>query len=190
LLVSLGSLAAAKNTQAKTQASTQLLNYCATKTEAAVHLYASDMSLKIHSDASYLSEPKARSRAGGYFYLSSLPMDPSKPPSPTSTQPPMNGAIHVLGSIRDFVLASATEAELGACFFNASEGVTLRIILHEMGHPQPPTPLQVDNSCDAGIVNDTVKQRRSKAIDMRFYWLKDRTRAIPYPLAKRQRQFS
>eukprot|EP00978_Attheya_sp_CCMP212_P020671 scaffold59435_cov43-Attheya_sp.AAC.1 len=46
-----------------------------------------------------------------------------------------------------------------------------------MGHRQPPTPLQVDNSCAHGIINSTVKQRRSKAIDMRFYWLKDRTTA-------------
>jgi hypothetical protein len=30
-------------------------------------------------------------------------------------------------------------------------------------------------TCDwDGIANDTVKQRRSKAIDMRFYWIKDR----------------
>jgi hypothetical protein len=34
----------------------------------------------------------------------------------------------------------------------------------------------MDNSCAAGIANDTVKQRRSKAIDMRFYWFKDRIR--------------
>jgi hypothetical protein len=174
MLVALGSLAAASNTKAKAQAITHLLNYCATKPEATVRYVASDMSLKIHSDASYLSEPKARSRAGGYFYLSSHPEDPSKPPDPNSIPPPMNGAIHVLCSILDVVLASATEAELGACFYNAREGVVFRIILEDMGHPQPPTPIQVDNSCAAGIVNDTVKQRRSKAIDMRFYWLKDR----------------
>jgi hypothetical protein len=67
------------------------------------------------------------------------------------------------------VLASATEA-----FFNAKDGVLCCTILEEMGHPQPPTPLQVDNSCAVGIINNTVKQRRSRAIDMRFYWLKDR----------------
>ena len=31
--------------------------------------YKSDMILKIHSDASYLSERQGRSRAGGHFYL-------------------------------------------------------------------------------------------------------------------------
>ena len=43
-----------------------------------------------------------------------------------------------------------------------------------MGHPQLTTPIQTDNACAAGIVNNTVKQRRSKAIDMHFYWIKDR----------------
>jgi hypothetical protein len=31
-----------------------------------------------------------------------------------------------------------------------------------------------DNECARGIANDTVKQKRSKAIDMRFYWIRDR----------------
>ena len=42
-----------------------------------------------------------------------------------------------------------------------------------MGHPQPPTPDQVDNSTACGIANDTIKQRRSKAIDIRFYCVQD-----------------
>ena len=74
------------------------------------------------------------------------------------------------------VLASATEAEVGALFHNAQDGCMLRTTLIEMGWPQPPTPIQTDNSCAEGIVNDTVKQRRSKAIDMRFYWVRDRVR--------------
>ena len=43
-----------------------------------------------------------------------------------------------------------------------------------MGHPQPPTPIAVDNTNAVGFIQDTIKQKRSKAIDMRFYWLKDR----------------
>ena len=45
-----------------------------------------------------------------------------------------------------------------------------------MGHPQPPTPIKVDNSTCAGFANDTIRQRRSKALDMRFYWLRDQNR--------------
>jgi hypothetical protein len=36
------------------------------------------MQLKLHSDASYLSEPNAKSIIGGYFYLGNTP-PPKKP---------------------------------------------------------------------------------------------------------------
>ena len=43
-----------------------------------------------------------------------------------------------------------------------------------MGHPQPPTPIQTDNTTLRGIITNTVKQRKTRAMDMRFYWLRDR----------------
>jgi hypothetical protein len=48
--------------------------------------------------------------------------------------------------------------------------------LTELGHPQPPTPMQVDNTTAEGFANGTMKQKRSKAMDMRWHWLKDRAR--------------
>ena len=55
------------------------------------------------------------------------------------------------------VLSYSTEAELGADFFNAKEGAMIHTILTEMGHNQPNTPLQVDNSCADGIINGSMK---------------------------------
>jgi hypothetical protein len=66
-------------------------------------------------------------------------------------------------------MSSAAEAELGALFLNAKEGIVVPMTLEEMGHPQPATPLQTDNSTADDIVNGTCKQRRSRAIDMHFY---------------------
>ena len=43
-------------------------------------------------------------------------------------------------------MMSAAEADLGALFFKCQEAVPIRITLEEMGHPQPPTPFQFDNS--------------------------------------------
>ena len=48
----------------------QFLDYCHTHPNAGVRFVASDMVLSLHSDASYLSEPNAKSRAAGHFYLS------------------------------------------------------------------------------------------------------------------------
>ena len=43
-----------------------------------------------------------------------------------------------------------------------------------MGHPQPPTPIQTDNSTALGVVNNTIQPKRTKAMDMRFHWLRCR----------------
>jgi hypothetical protein len=174
--LALSQLAAAqsKATAATDAACRQFLAYAATYPEVSVRYTASDMVLHVHSDASYLSEPDARSRAGGLFYLTARPRDPTVAPTPDSTPLPMNGPVLVLSSILPGVMASAAEAEYGALFINGKEAVALRNTLTDLGHPQPATPIQTDNSCAAGLANRTVKQRRSKAIDMRFHWVRDR----------------
>ena len=43
-----------------------------------------------------------------------------------------------------------------------------------MGHKQPPTPLQTDNSMTDGVINGKITPKRTKAMDMRFHWLRDR----------------
>ena len=86
-----------------------------------------------------------------------------------------NRPVLVLAKVKQNAMASAAEAELGALFMNAQEAVGLRNCLEAMGHPQPPTPLKTDNDTANGVVNNTVKQKRSKATDMRFHWLRDGT---------------
>jgi hypothetical protein len=132
--------------------------------DAEIRYRASDMILNVHSDASYLSAPKA-SRAGGYFFLGSIPRD---------AEPIIiNGAIHITCTILKLVAASAAKAELGALFLNAQEAKVIRIVLEELGHPQPPTPIHVDNTTTVGIVNNTIKRQRSRAMEMRYFWLLD-----------------
>jgi hypothetical protein len=172
MLVALGTLSAAqsKGTEKTAQALIQLLDYAATNPDACIHYKASAMVLYIHSDASYLSEAKACSCVGGHFFLSSKPTDPSKPPNKL---PPNNGAIHTVSSILKNVMSSAIEAKFAGLFHKACNSALLRTALVKMGHPQPPTPIQKDNSCAAGITNITVFQHKSKSMDMRFYWVQD-----------------
>ena len=147
-----------------------LLNYAATHPDAILTYVASDMCLHAHSDASYLSVPRARSRAGGHFFFGDKP---TQGISPSATI--INGAIHVVCQIIKSVMGSAAEVEIGAGYINARELLPIRVAAIEMGHPQPPTPIQVDNSTAVGFANKTIKQKISKAIDMRFYWIQDRT---------------
>jgi len=126
------------------------------------------MVLWMHSDASYLTGPLGHSRTAGYAFLSSRPHSP-----PTTTDPalPNNGPIHVLCQILHHVVSSASKAELGTLFLNAQDICPICTALDELGHPQPTTPLQTDNNTASGIVNDTIKQCHSKAVDMCFYWI-------------------
>jgi hypothetical protein len=51
---------------------------------------------------------------------------------------------------------------------------TLRVTLIELGHQQPATPLRTGKSTAFRIINETIKHKRSKAMDMRYHWLTDR----------------
>ncbi len=55
----------------------------------------------------------------------------------------------------------------------AREAVYMRIILLEMGHKQPPTPLQTNNSMAKAMINGKVQSKWTKAMDMQFHWLWD-----------------
>jgi hypothetical protein len=124
------------------------------------------MQLKIHSDASYLSEPKAKSRIGGYFYLGGKYNSRIKPLS--------NGPLLCHTTVLKHVVSSVAEAEFGALFVNAKEGAVTRTTLSEMGHNQDATDLTTCNTTADGIINNTVQKKRSKEMDMRIYWVKDR----------------
>jgi hypothetical protein len=163
MLVDLSTLVStqAQGTAATADAMHQLLDYCATHPDAEVRFNSSDMVLQVSSDSSYLSEPEAYSRTGGHFYLGNN----------DDQQLQINGPI---SSIIEHVMSSAAEAEVGSIFSNAKEAAPLRVILEEMGHRQPPTPMQTDNSTAYVILNNKLNQKLLKAMDMRFYWVRDR----------------
>ena len=149
LLTALSELSSAQAmaTDATKRACQQFLDYCASHPDGLIHYQASDMILKLHSDSSYLNAVGARSRQGGHLYLGNK----SEPDI-------LNGAVLNLAAIMKMVLSSAAEAEFDALFHNTKEATPLRTTLEELGHPQPPTPVLVDNSTAVGLTNDTITQ--------------------------------
>jgi hypothetical protein len=140
-----------------------LLDYVATYPSDGITFKASNMILAAHSDASYLSESKSRSRAGAHIFLSNN--DPI---------PQNNGLVLSISAVLRSVYGSVAEAELAALYKCATEMVPLRNASEEMGWKQPRSPIQVDNSTAEGYVNNTIVTKRLKSIDMRINWLKDR----------------
>jgi hypothetical protein len=57
----------------------------------------------------------------------------------------------MIATIIKAVMSLAAEAEL-----DAREAVYLRQILTKMGHPQPRTPIQTNNSTAEGVVNSKI----------------------------------
>jgi hypothetical protein len=112
------------------------------------------MQLKIHSDASYPSELKAKSRIGGYFYLGGK--------SDSRIKPLSNGALLCHTTVLKHVVSSVAEAEFGALFVNAKEGTITRTTLSEMGHNQDATDLTTDNTTADGIINNTVQKNSQR----------------------------
>ena len=140
-----------------------LLQYMHTNPNALIQFRASDMVLNIHSDASYLTASLGRSRAGGYIFLGIIPRN--------GENIKLDGNIAITCTILKLVAASAVEAELGALFINTQEARIIRLILHELGRPQPTTPIHIDNTTAVGIVNNTIKRQRSRSMEMRYFWL-------------------
>ena len=118
------------------------------------------MIVHIHSDASFLSEPEANIRAGGYYYLSTASADPNKS---HIKQLPLNGPVYVECTTMRKFLARGMEAELGALFVNCHRGAATRIAIIDMGHTQPPTPVVTNSATGDGFVNDNIRQNSFKS---------------------------
>ena len=71
-------------------------------------------------------------------------------------------------------MSSAAEAELGALFIYCKLAVPSRKTLEELGHPQPKTPMQMDNSTANGLLNNKIIPKPTKSINMKFHWMRCR----------------
>ncbi|GFH59506.1 hypothetical protein CTEN210_15982 [Chaetoceros tenuissimus] len=158
----------------------QLLYYVATYPDAVIRFKRSDMILYIHSDATYLMLPKARTRIAGYYFLSNNVRD--------GEDPPLNGAVLVKCKKLDPVASSSAESETGGLYSNAQNGVPMRNDLEFLDHPQPDdgTPLVTDNASSHGLLTKLMKPKRAKEWDMRYHWLEDRIQQKQYKLIWRK----
>ena len=155
------------------------LDYCATYPDAILKFHASDMKLWIHTDASYLCQPKLRSRCREFHFLGNK--------GDTTN---LNGPIQIIAKVLRNLMLSAAETELAVQFNNAKEGVAEHITLEEMGHKQGKLPVISNNITAVGIANKTLKHKRSKVMAVKFLLDKRQksSRSIQVHLATRKRK--
>jgi hypothetical protein len=164
MLMALGSLATqqANPTTNTKKLVHQFLDHAATHPNTIITCKASNIVLAGHSNASYLLETNARSQAGGHFFLSN-----------NDALPPNNGAVLTIAQIIKAVMSSEAEAEISALYINCQEAIPACHTLEYMGHTQPPTPMQTNNTTALSVVNNNV-MKKLKAMDMKFHWLQCR----------------
>ncbi len=162
LLVALSAIAArkAKATFTIEQAVDLLLDYVATYPNDCIVYRASNMIICAHADTGFLNKINSCSRAGAHIYL--LEDNPF---------PQFYDSILSIAQIIKFVMALAAKSELAALFITAREMIPHNQILIAMGLPQPKSPIQMDNSTAPGVTNKTIVPRRSKMMDIQFWWL-------------------
>ena len=79
-----------------------------------------------------------------------------------------------IAQIMKHVVSSAADAEIGALFINARQAIPARMAAEELGHPQPPTPVQTDNTTALGFANKNLQPKVTKSTDMKNWWIRDR----------------
>ena len=143
----------------------QLLDYLTSNPNAIIQYHASGMILSSIVMLHISWSQKQGVEPVGVFFLSY-----PKPDSITFSEytPILNGFIFIMCKILRNIMASAAEVEYGALFLNGQASAPIRTTFIEMHHPQPPTPIQVENSTAVGISSKSIKQKHSKAMDMHF----------------------
>ena len=152
-------------------AADRLLGYMKAHPDNALVFAKSDMTLKFFSDASYASKSQGRSVAGGYLYAGN------------ADDHALNGAIDSFSSNVGVVVGSAYEAEVAALYMNMQRAAWLRHVFDAFTFKQGPTPGVTDNAVAVAFANDTCKLSKSKSIDIRFYWIRDRVQQGHFTIA-------
>ena len=140
----------------------RLLNYLSSHPDHSTCYTGCEMVLKVHSDASYHSRPGAISIAGGWHYHGNMHDDT------------INSALHSISCRIPAVCGSIAETEYAALYINGTAAAWERTIFPALSYPEQITIIITDNECAEGIATDRLTVRKSKAISMRYHWIRDR----------------
>lgn len=126
------------------------------------------MCLHVNSNVIYLLFSKERSRGAEHFYFSDGIPDSVEKPTHKS-----NGAVLIECVILRNIMKLAAEEETQTVFHNRKAAIPIRITAKELGRHQPATTFKTNNSTCGGILNVTMRQKRSKHYDTKIWCFHD-----------------
>lgn len=151
-----------KGTHSTWQRILHFAGYIRAQPELGVTYYPSDMQLQVFTDSDFNSP---FSRTGGFFHL-------GRKDEPDF----INGPICCVSKLQPISSAAVSEAEYIAAFMNGKTALPLCHELDAHGYPQTAVLFRGDNRVCVGIATDTVQPKRSKYVDAKFHWFRDRVR--------------
>ena len=142
----------------------RLSNYISRFPKASVIFKETDMILKAMYDSAL--RPHGKHRVGAMLYHSNKDDPPEK----------IGNILEVICKLPPDAVASIAEGEYCSEFLIGQTAYWHRVINERMGYPQPPTILYGDNTTAIGITTDSIKIKKSKAIDKNLHWIMNKTR--------------
>ena len=171
MLVAIGTITSTQETATEdtTKAVVKLLNYSASHPDATIWYHASGMVLPIYSDGSYLTYSKARSIASGHLLLSKAPFNPKNCLLP-----------NLLSMVRSILRATLSPKSCPPLLKQKSAHFS---ITAKRPYPSvsPSKNFSIRNHpcqwkppiLQCPVLQKTQLKNHSKAIDMRFYCIRD-----------------
>ena len=111
-----------KSNERNNEKTLYFLDYLTSHPTVIVTYRRRNMVMNVHSNISYLVEPKARSRAGGRYVMSNNVVNPED-----------NGTVLNIAQIIKNTMSSAAEANIDASFINLQQAIPKRTRLLEIG---------------------------------------------------------
>ena len=70
-------------------------------------------------------------------------------------------------------MTSTADAEIVALYINLQKEIPMLMTIEDMGHKQPPTPTQIDNTTSLGFITKELHPESTNSTDMKHWFVRD-----------------
>jgi hypothetical protein len=138
-------------------AACRLLNYLNDTTTKGLLYSGTSFNMHAYCDSDWASDLDTRRSTSGYIIIVA------------------GGPTSWMSKLQPIVAASSMEGEYICCFFVTQDVTWHRGVFHSLNLSRTfPTAVHIDNKSARSLANNPVFHQRSKHIDVKFHWLRDK----------------
>ena len=138
-------------------AASRLLVYLKKSKNKGLFYSGSSLNLHVYSDSDWASDLDTRRSTSGYVVMMA------------------GGPISWMSKLQSIVATSSMEAEYISAYLSVQEVTWVRAVLHYLELTRDkPTTLLIDNKSAIDLAHNPVHHQRSKHIDIKYHWLRDK----------------